>query len=88
MSNTIGGKQEVTVNRTPTVFTWDAPFLKSYTGVEGAGIATYRFEFEPPYVIGSDKTQVEEIVITAKTLTTITLAASSDNVLCKFSASE
>lgn len=88
VSNTIAGKQEVIVNSTDTTFTWDIAFTKSYTGNEGAGIPKYRFEMEPAYVLGSDKSTLEAITIVSKTLTTITLRSTTDNTLVKFEAKE
>ena len=87
VSGTIGGKQEVTVNKTDTPFVWDSPFTKTYTGVEGS-VPTYRFKMQPAYVIGSDQSTVETITIVSQTLTGITLRSSSDSTLVKFEATE
>ena len=89
MSNTVSGVKEVIVNSTDTAFVWDTPFTKIYTsGSEGAGQPQYRFEFETPYVVGSDHSTAETVVIVTKSLTGITLRSSSDNTLVKFDAFE
>ena len=88
VSNTIAGKLEITVNSTDTTGTFDIPFTKSYTGTEGAGIPSYRFEMEPAYVIGSDHSTVETVTIISKSLTQIVLRSSSDLTLVKFRAVE
>lgn len=88
VSNTISGTQEVTVNSTDTTFTWDIPFTKSYTGTEGAGIPTYRFEMEPAYIIGSDHSVAETVIIISKSLTQIVLRSTSNSTIVKFKATE
>lgn len=90
VSNTVSAVQEVTLNRAPATFTWDAPFTKTYTSpTEGVGTPSYVIKADgSPYVIGSDKSQVPLVTISAKTLTTFTAYASEDNVKFHFEATE
>jgi len=90
VSNQVGGFQEVTLNRAPQTFTWDVPFTKTYTSAtEGAGTPSYVIKAgQSPYVVGSDKSQVPLVTVSAQTLTTFTAYASEDNVRFHFEATE
>jgi hypothetical protein len=87
VTNTIAGKAEVIVNSTDTVFVWDIAFTKQYAGNEGT-VPSYRFTMEPAYVLGSDKSTPENVIIVSQSLTGITLRSTADNTLVKFQATE
>lgn len=89
-SNTVQQVAEVTLNRAVATFTWDRPFTKTYNSpTEGAGTPSYVIkEAQSPFVIGSDRSEVPLVTISARTLTTFDAYASEDNVKFAFEATE
>lgn len=78
----IGGTTIITVNSTPTKFTFDTPFLETILDTEGNEVPAYKFLVEDAHVI--DYTIQETITVIEKTLTDITLQSTSDNTSVSF----
>lgn len=82
----VNGLMEVLVNTTNTAFSWDTAFTKQYTDLYGATVPAYRFIVESARVHGSGID--ESVTIVAKSLTGMTLRASTDATVVKFRAEE
>lgn len=82
----IDGSQEVIVNSTDTLLTWDTPFVKTYVGLTGTTTPAYYFGVQSARVGSS--TIEESITVVSYTLTTITLKSTSDNTTVRFKAWE
>ncbi len=87
----IAGLSEVILQKTPQTFTWDVPFTGTYTGADSTTQVSYRIlaESAHPLISGVEDTSIDNYVyISAKTLTTFTAYADSDNVLFRFKAEQ
>jgi hypothetical protein len=86
IGNTVSGVREVVLNRASQTFTWDIAFQSTYTSPnEGVSVPSYTIEeASTPYVIGSDRTQRPQVIITERTLTTWSAQSSEDNTLFRF----
>ena len=83
---TVNGIPEVLVNTTDTSFTWDVPFTLTYTDLQGNTVPKYRFTVEFARMVGSGID--ESVFIVSKSLTGMTLRASSDATIVRFRAEE